>query len=77
MKFNKQLLIKVFPFAFIGYFANKIGEAYRITSGTNVGENLMNVLNSVNTAFQNPLPSMHPQDLLVGIAGALIIKVIV
>ena len=77
MKFNKQLLIKILPFVFIAYFADKIGEAYRISSGANIGEKLMNTLNSINTAFQNPLPSFYPQDLLVGVAGALIIKAIV
>jgi type IV secretion system protein VirD4 len=77
VKFNKQFVIKALPFVFIGYFADKIGEAYRITNGANSGEKLMNTVNSINTVFNNPLPSFHAQDLLVGIAGALIVKAVV
>lgn len=77
-KFNKQKVIKTLPFVFIGYFTDKAAEAYRISAGANIGEKLMNTVNSFNTVLSdNPLPSLNPTDLLIGVTGALIVKAII
>jgi len=77
LKVDKQLLIKTLPFVFIGYFANKIGEAYRLADGADMGAKLLNTLTTLNAAFENPLPSLNPQDLLIGVVGAVIVKTVV
>ncbi|MCL2053019.1 MAG: type IV secretory system conjugative DNA transfer family protein [Oscillospiraceae bacterium] len=77
MKFDKQLLIKNLPYVLFGYFAGKLAESFRISSGENIGFKLMNTLNNFNAVLQNPLPSFHMQDFLVGIIGSLIIKFVV
>jgi len=77
IKIDKQVIIKTLPFVFIGYFFCKIGEAYRIAEGKDLTAKLLDSLDKINVAFGNPLPSFHPFDLLIGIAGALIIKAVV
>ena len=77
LKIDKQLIIKTFPFLFIGYAVSKLGEAYRLADGADVGAKLLDSLNTLNAAFSNPLPSFHPFDLLIGAVGAALIKTIV
>ncbi len=68
----KKLAILNLPYGILGLVATNVGEAWRIAEGTNVSEKLQSmVLNStMQTAFSNPLPSLHPLDLVVGIACA-------
>jgi len=74
---DKKTAVKTLPYFAIGYIADKIGEAYRISSG-NIGEKLMKTINNFGALLSNnPLPSFYPQDLLLGIAAGLIIKAIV
>ena len=70
MKKNiKKLLILNVPYAVIGLFATNIGEALRISSGTNASEKLQSLVldGCFGTAFSNPLPSINPMDLFIGI----------
>jgi type IV secretion system protein VirD4 len=63
----KQVILKVLPYAIFGYVADKFAYGYRVTGGDDALNRLMDSLNS-NVAFQNPLPSFHLQDLMIGIA---------
>lgn len=71
----KKLLILNVPYFLIGAIATNLGEAWRIAEGTNMSEKLQGMVTggAFGTAFSNPMPSIHPIDLLVGIAvgGAL------
>ena len=71
----KKLLILNVPYFLIGAIATNLGEAWRIAEGTNMSEKLQGMVigGAFGTAFSNPMPSIHPIDLLVGIAvgGAL------
>ena len=64
---TKKLLILNIPYVLIGLFATNLGEAWRITQGTNMSEKLLNIMTGLSTALQNPLPSLYPMDLLVGL----------
>ena len=64
---TKKLLILNIPYVLIGLFATNLGEAWRITQGTNMSEKLLNIMTGLGTALQNPLPSLYPMDLLVGL----------
>ena len=66
---TKKLLILNIPYVVIGAFATNIGEAFRIASGTNASEKVQSLVldGCFKTAFSNPLPSLNPMDLLVGI----------
>lgn len=71
----KKLLILNVPYFLIGAVATNLGEAWRIADGTNMSEKLQGMVTggAFGAAFSNPMPSIHPIDLLVGLAvgGAL------
>lgn len=77
MKFDKKKVTMVLPFLMLGYFFNKTSQAFTSADGTETGERILNGLTNFSHAFSNPLPSFNPIDLLVGAAGAVIIKLIV
>ena len=76
-KFDKQKVIKVLPFVMIGYFADKLAQAFTTASGHDAGEIITNGLKNIGQVFHNPLPSFAPIDLLVGVAGALLVKLFI
>ena len=69
----KKLIIKALPFALFFFLFGKVGEAFRLAQGTDLSGKLMNIQGGFAAAFAVPLPSVHPQDMLVGIVGAAII----
>lgn len=74
MKFNKQKVMKVLPFIILGYAFNKVSQAFTSAAGTELGDKIMNGMDGLGEVFLNPLPSFNPIDILVGIAGGVIIK---
>ena len=74
MKFNKQKVMKVLPFVILGYAFNKVSQAFTSAAGTELGDKIMNGMDGLGEVFLNPLPSFNPIDILVGIAGGVIIK---
>ena len=76
-KFDKKKVTKVLPFVMIGYFANKLAQAFTTAGGSDAGEIITNGLKNIAQVFHNPLPSFAPIDLLVGVAGALLIKLFI
>lgn len=75
----KKLLILNIPYVVIGLVATNIGEAFRIAGGTNASEKVQSVVldGCFGTAFANPLPNLHPIDLLVGLAIGGILRLAV
>ena len=71
MKKNvKKLLILNLPYGILGAVATNLGEAMRLTAGTNASERIQSLIldGCFGRAFSNPLPSLHPFDLLIGAA---------
>lgn len=77
MRFDKQKIIRILPFPFLGYFFNKVSEAFTSAAGTTTGEKIIDGMNSIGRVFLNPLPSFKPTNLLIGAAGAVLVKVII
>ena len=73
----KKTIISSVPYAFIGLFATKLGQAWRLTSGDELGTRILELRNGFLEAMQSPMPSFYPLDLLVGVAVALIIRLVV
>ena len=76
MKVNmKKLILLNVPYIIAGAFATNLGEAFRIAEGSNLSEKLQYLVigGGFGAAFSNPMPSLHPMDILAGIAigGAL------
>ena len=76
MKFDlKKFLILNFPYVFIFWFFNRVGEGYRLAAGADMVAKGMGAISSLGAIISgNPLPSFHPQDLLVGLIGAACIR---
>ena len=70
----KKLLLPNLPYIFIGYFVNKLVQAYRITTGADILEKIFKLSESINTVFKAPLPSFNGIDLLSGIIGAVLVR---
>ena len=73
----KKLFIAVFPYLMFGYFADKIGYAFRITQNPNIFQRLLGALQNLGLAFSTYFPSFHPRDLLVGVIGGVGFKLVV
>lgn len=67
----KKLLLPALPYLLVGLICTNLGQAWRMAEGLNVSEKLLSFFTTVGIAFRNPLPSIHPIDLMVGlICGA-------
>ena len=62
-----KLLALYLPYILLGLVATNFGEAWRIAEGKELGEQIMSMMGTLPSAFANPLPSLHPLDLLVGL----------
>ena len=65
-KLTKMLALYL-PYLLLGLVATNFGEAWRFTEGKELGDKIMAMMGTVPVAFANPLPSLHPLDLLVGL----------
>ena len=62
-----KLLALYLPYLLLGLIATNFGEAWRLAEGKELGERIMSMMGTIPMAFANPLPSLHPLDLLVGL----------
>ena len=62
-----KLLALYLPYLLLGLVATNFGEAWRLAEGKELGDKIMAMMGSIPVAFANPLPSLHPLDLLVGL----------
>ena len=62
-----KLLALYLPYILLGLVATNLGEAWRLAEGKELGDKIMSMMGTIPVAFANPLPSLHPLDLLVGL----------
>ena len=62
-----KLLALYLPYLLLGLVATNFGEAWRLAEGKELGDKIMSLMGAIPVAFANPLPSLHPLDLLVGL----------
>ena len=62
-----KLLALYLPYILLGLVATNFGEAWRLAEGKELGDKIMAMMGTLPMAFANPLPSLHPLDLLVGL----------
>ena len=63
-----KLLALYLPYILLGLVATNFGEAWWLAEGKELGERIMSMMGTLPAAFANPLPSLHPLDLLIGIS---------
>ena len=73
----KRLLVLNLPYLLFVYLFAKCGQAYRLAAGVDASAKLLHLTGGISAAFANPLPSLHPFDLCVGVVGALAVRLIV
>ena len=62
-----KLLALYLPYLLLGLIATNFGEAWRLAEGKELGDKIMAMMGTIPVAFTNPLPSLHPLDILVGL----------
>ena len=62
-----KLLALYLPYILLGLVATNFGEAWRLAEGKELGDKIMSMMGTIPMAFANPLPSLHPLDILVGL----------
>ena len=73
----KKLLLLNLPYLLFVYLFAKCGQAYRLAAGADASAKLLHLTSGISAAFANPLPSLHPFDLCVGVVGAVAVRLIV
>ena len=74
---KKKLILMNLPYILAGYFCDKIAWLWRVSPGSNASDKMMVAMNGLNDLFSNPLPSFFPKDLLIGIAGGVVLRLVV
>lgn len=75
-KIRKLLILKI-PYLLLALFFTKVSQAWRYSAGFDLGQKILNLREGFSIAFNSPLPSFYPQDLLVGIVFATTIRLVV
>ena len=73
----KKLLILNLPYLLFVYLFDKVGAAVRLSPGADMSAKILHLGEGFTAAFASAAPSFHPIDLLIGIAGAVIIRLAV
>ena len=75
-KLKKKLLLNA-PYVLFVYLFDKVAQGIRLAPGADASQKLLHLADGFGSAFASLLPSFHPIDLLIGIAGAVIMWVVV
>ena len=73
----KKLILSNLPYLIFVYLFGKLGQAYRLAAGVDLSEKLLHFMDGCSAAFANAAPSIHPVDLLIGVAGAAALRLMV
>ena len=75
-KLKKQIILNL-PYVLIGLYATKLGEAWRLAEGADSSTKLLHMMDGFAAAFQVPLPSFAPTDLLIGLLCGCLLRLAV
>ena len=70
----KRLVILNIPYVILGLLATNLGEAWRLAAGMDISEKILALFGTIPVAFGNPLPSMYPEDLCVGLVCGAVLR---
>ena len=73
----KKLIIANLPYLLFVYLFGKLGQAYRLAEGIDLSQKLLHFADGCAAAFANAAPSFNPFDLLIGVAGAVALRLMV
>ena len=73
---KKQIILHL-PYLALVYLFGKVGQAFRLAQGADLSGKLLNIGQGFSAAFASAAPNFHPADLLIGLAAAVIIRLVV
>ena len=73
----KKLFLLNFPYLLFVYPFDKLAQAFRLAPGADLSGKLLSIGDGFTAALSSPWLSFHPTDLLIGIAGAVILRMAV
>ena len=73
---KKQLILNA-PYLLFVYLVDKVAQAARLSPGLDMSAKILHLGDGFTTAFSSIAPSFHPIDLIVGVAGAVIVRLII
>jgi len=68
---------KALPYVFTGLLGTNLGEAIRLSTGSDASERILSFMQVFPEAFRNFMPSFHPFDLMIGAAVAAVFALII
>lgn len=74
---KKKLILMNLPYVLAAYFCDKVAFLWRTAPGKDASEKMMSAMNGMGSMFQNPLPSLFPRDLLIGIGCGVALRIVV
>ncbi|MFR8712033.1 MAG: VirD4-like conjugal transfer protein, CD1115 family, partial [Anaerotignum lactatifermentans] len=74
---HKKTDLSHLPYLLFVYPFDKLAQAFRLAPGADLSAKLLSIRDGFSMAFASPAPSLEPADLLIGIAGALILRLAV
>jgi len=73
----KKIILPNLPYVLFVWLFDKVGQTFRLAGGADLSTKILNLGGGISAAFESMVPSFHPADLLIGIAGAVIIRLVV
>lgn len=73
----KKLILPNLPYVLFVYLFDKVAQAARLAPGADISAKVLHIGQGFTAAFENALPSFHPLDLLIGVAGAVVIRLVI
>ena len=74
---TKKLLILNIPYLILALLFTKVSQAWRIAAGYEFASKVLTLPDGFVSAFENPLPSLHSQDLVIGILFGASLRLVV
>lgn len=73
----RRYVLPNIPYLFVLWFCLKLGTAYRMAPGADFGNKLIGIMQTIGLAFETIAPGLVLSDWLIGLAGAVIIRLVV
>ena len=74
---KKKFILMNLPYVLMGYFCNKVAWLWRTSPGKNASDKMLATMNGLEDLFSNPLPSLFPKDLLIGVMCGIVFRLMV
>lgn len=71
---TKKKILPCLPYVILFWCFEKLAELYRLSPSRDAVTKCMDAIGGFGGIFSDPLPSLHPRDLLIGLLGAAAVR---